>query len=256
LNGSYINIIDKHRFGYENDYNPQKEMDFIKSSLQSSGFDTNKLRFWITETGTYSGYPAYSIKGIDQPYQSEEQQARSLVKRYVSDLAYGIEKIFWAWNIVEGFQRDCSFFDYTGLVYDGCDCSDGKYTCGNNIGYDLGRGVKKLSYYTYKKMVEMLDNSDWKDIQTIQESDGIYVYKFMKNNKPIWVIWNDNNDSKQVIVVGITSNSVKITEALPKHTTGQQVVDYTNAFNTETKRVVNNEITVNIGNNPVFVEEE
>ncbi|KAF5436221.1 hypothetical protein C5S36_00880, partial [Candidatus Methanophagaceae archaeon] len=57
------------------------------------------------------------------------------------------------------------YFDHTGLIYDGQ---------GSN---DLGLGVKKLSYYTYKLMTEKLECSNWNNIETIQESDNVYVYK-------------------------------------------------------------------------------
>ncbi len=251
LNGKYIDIVDLHRFGKYDWHNPKKDFDSLKTSLQSSGFDISKLRFWITETGTYSGDPSRGKE--DLPYQSEKQQAEGLAKAYISSLSYGIEKIFWAWNIVEGFQRDCGIFDYTGLVYDGCDCVNNKYSCGLNIGYDQGKDVKKLSYYTYKKMVEVLEGSDWDNIQTIQESDGIYIYKFIKNNKPIWVAWNDNSAEKQITISGITSSQVKITEAVPKYESGKDVTDYNIAFETETKSVQNAKISITLGDVPVFV---
>ncbi len=254
LNGKYIDIIDFHRFGKYAWYNPKKDFDFLKTSLQSSGFDISKLRFWVTETGTYSGDPAPEIDpGL--PYQNEKQQAEGLFKAYISALSYGVEKIFWAWNIVEGFQRDCGIFDYTGLVYDGCDCVNNKYTCGLNVGYDKGKDVKKLAYYTYKKMVETLESSDWNNIQTIQESDGIYIYKFTKNNKPIWVVWNDNSQEKQITISGTNSNQVKITEAVPKYESGKEVIDDNTAFNTETKFVQNGEISIILSDTPIFIEE-
>ena len=100
--------------------------------------------------------------------------------------------------------------NHFGLVYDG-------------IGKDdPGYGVRKLAYYAYKKMVEVLDGSDWNNIQTIQEKDGIYVYKFTKNNKPIYVAWNDNTAEKTITISGITSNQVKITEAVPKYESGKR----------------------------------
>ena len=253
LNGKYIDIIDLHRFGSYDWYNPKKDFDYLKKSLQTSRFDISKLRFWITETGTYSGDPV-SVRGKDLLYQSEKQQAEGLAKVYISAISYGIEKIFWAWNIVEGFQRDCGIFDYTGLVYDGCDCVNNKYTCSPNVGYDKGKDVKKLSYFTYKKMTEILEGSDWNNIQIIQESNGIYIYKFTKNNKPIWVVWNDSSGEKQVTISGITSSQVKITEAIPKYESGKEVTDYNIAFNTETKTVSGGKATITLGDIPVFVE--
>ncbi|KKT18517.1 MAG: hypothetical protein UW04_C0065G0006 [Parcubacteria group bacterium GW2011_GWB1_43_8] len=252
LGGKYIDIIDLHRFG--NNYDPKEDFDYIKSGLRSAGFDTSKLKFWMTETGTYSGDPS-SDANKNLPYLSEKNQAAVLVKIYVSGLSYGIDKIFWAWNIVEGFSRDGGIFDYTGLVYDGCDFVNNKYECGSNIGYDKGRGVKKLSYYTYKKMTEVLEGSDWDNIETIQEKDGVYVYKFIKNGKPIWVAWNDNDSEKQITISNVNSSSVKITEAVPNYSSGKEVKDYAAGFKTETARVEGGMATIKIKDIPVFVGE-
>jgi hypothetical protein len=166
LKGGYIDIVDHHRFGSHLDYEPGGDFDYIKEGLRNAGFDLDSLEFWMTETGTYSGDPLPDGGGRDYPYQSERQQAMGLLKIYVSALAYGIGKVFWAWNIVEGFGCDCCIFDYTGLVYDGnpgaksgnCEASDP---------HDRGAGVKKLSYYTYKKIAEVLKGSDWCNIQPV-----------------------------------------------------------------------------------------
>ena len=40
---------------------------------------------------------------------------------------------------MDGFKGDDGYFDHTGLIYDGEDSGD------------LGLGVKKLAYYTYKR---------------------------------------------------------------------------------------------------------
>lgn len=252
LDGKYIDIVDFHRFG--NSYNPKEDFDYLKSNLRSAGFNTSKLKFWMTETGTYSGDPSFD-PDKNLPYSSEKQQAKVLVKIYVSALSYKIEKIFWAWNIVEGFVRDGGIFDYTGLVYDGCDYINNEYKCGSNIGYDKGRGVKKLSYFTYKKLVEMLDGSDWNNIEAVQEKDGVYVYKFMKDGQPIWVAWNDNSVEKQINISNIDSSSVKITEAVPNYETGKEVKNYDTAFKTENKNIINNKLTITLDETPLFVEE-
>lgn len=275
LGGKYIDIVDFHRFGnkYQKDwYNPKTDFDYLKSNLKSSGFDLSKLEFWTTETGTYSGKPESKIDN-GQPYQSESVQASSLLKVYVSGLAYGLKKIFWAWSIVEGFDMSCGAFDSMGLVYDGADCQNGKYTIGDNIGYDKGKGVKKLSYYTYKKMTEMLDGGDWNNIETVQEKDGVYAYKFTKIRdsrcpggvkcvwqgelvqESIWVAWNDNDEEKQITISDIKSSSVKITEAVPKYESGEEMGSYETAFDSYVKETADGKIILTIKDKPVFVEE-
>lgn len=214
----------------------------VRQGLDKYGYDNTEI--WILETGAYSGKPVDMGKALIR--QSEEEQASDLIKHLIYPLTFGVKKVFWAWAMVEGTSPidDNDFFDNTGLIYDGV---------GPN---DPGYGVKKLAYYTYKKMVEVLEGSDWNNIQTIQESDGVYVYKFIKNGKNIWVAWNDNAGDKDIPISGITSSQVKITEAVPKYESGKEVVNYNTAFNTETKTVEASKITLTLKDKPVFVEEK
>ena len=144
------------------------------------------------------------------------------------------------WSHYDKNSSGNCYFCSTGLV--------------NNSRNDDGKSHKKLAYYTYKKMVEVLDGSDWNNIQTIQEKDGVYIYKFTKNNKPILVAWNDNSTSKTITISGITSSQVKITEAVPKYESGKEVTDYNTAFNAETKSVSGGKVTITLKDVPVFVE--
>ena len=48
---------------------------------------------------------------------------------------------------------DCCIFDYTGLIYDG---DSEKQTCDDNDSYDLGKGVKKLAYFSMKFLIDKI----------------------------------------------------------------------------------------------------
>ncbi|MBI3754621.1 MAG: hypothetical protein HY265_00455 [Deltaproteobacteria bacterium] len=246
LNGEGFDIFDFHWYGEaDGDYRKLGAVyEQIKILLKKYGFGNAPV--WITEMGAYSGEPSdKSPKGEKLfSYQTETQQAADYLKRFVYPLSLGIEKIFPAFGLIEGFKGNDGYFDHTGFIYEGK---------GSN---DLGYGVKKLSYYTYKKMVEILEGSDWNNIQTIQESDGVYVYKFQKGGKKIWVAWNDNPAEKQITITGIGAQQVKITEAVPKYESGKDVTDYSTAFNTETKSASNGKITITLKDKPVFVEEK
>ncbi len=244
LNGEKVfDVVDLHYWGYADDWKLLAANE-LRSLLDSNGY-TN-VEIWSMEHGTYTNQP--NKDGVPIEFQSEKDQAISLIKRYVYNLANDVDKIFWN-KIVEFscFSGKCGgLFDNIGLISDG-----------RNSGETLATlGVPRLSYYTYKKMTETLEGSDWNNIQTIQESDGIYIYKFTKNNKPIWVAWNDNPEEKQVTISGISSSQVKITEAIPKYESGKEVTDYNTAFNTETKSVSGGEVTVTLKDKPVFVEEK
>ena len=102
----------------------------------------------------------------------------------------------------------------------------------------------------------MLDGSDWDNIQIIRESGDVYIYKFDKNGKDVWVAWNDNSDTQTITLDVDNINSVKITEATPKYETGKEVADYNTALNTETNKVGSGKAIIILGESPVFIEGE
>ena len=136
-----------------------------------------------------------------------------------------------------------------------------------SVGYDLGNGVKKLSYYSYKKMVEVLEGSDWNNIETVRESDGIYIYKFDNQGKSIWVAWDDSNIQcvkapcgRQITInLGKDIREVKITEAVPNKELGKYVTDYNKSFD-EVEGVITDgylkQLIFELGSVPVFIEEK
>ncbi|MBU0485066.1 MAG: hypothetical protein KKB30_11210 [Proteobacteria bacterium] len=254
LMGEYIDIVDKHFFGAQGEYvNVPEEMDYLKYSLEEAGFDLDKLKFWISEIGTYSGDPVDdrdvpdALKK-DPPYQTEQEQAQELIKRYAVAFGYGIEKVLWAWGTKEGFSCNCCMFDYTGLIYDG---NQESQSCDENDPYDRGDGVKKLAYYTFKLMTQKLKGFTF--VETIQNSNGTYVYKFVKDSIPVYVAWSENEES--LILTELSSNSVKITKAVPSYEFGDQVVDFNSAFASQTEDVSSGKITINLDANPIFIEE-
>lgn len=184
LQGKYIDIIDFHwGSNAQGNYRDYKDIySYLRSELVKAGL-SGDTPVWITEMSTYSGDPVKaSSQPWDPPYQSEGMQAGDLIKRYVYGLSIGVEKIFWAWGLMEGFHGNDTYFDHTGLMY------DGKFSS------DEGRGVKKLSYYSYKLMTSLLDGSDWKRVETVVDGkDNIYVYRFTKKESgaKVYVVWWD-----------------------------------------------------------------
>lgn len=187
--GKSFDIFDFHWYGNAaGDYKGSEEAyNHIKQKLNGLGIYPEE--YWITEIGAYSGDPAGAGGKENYPYQTESQQAGDYLKRFVFPLSMGIKKIFPAFGLVEGFHHNDGYFDHTGLIYDG-EGSD-----------DLGAGVKKLGYYTYKLMTEKLEGSDWNSIEVISEgTNGIYIYKFYRKDlaKPVYVAWKDaGEESKQ-----------------------------------------------------------
>ncbi len=255
LAGNYIDIVDKHFFGETGEYRYiPEEMDFLKDSLETAGFDLDKLRFWITEIGTHSGNPV-DDRDVDEeqkndpPYQTEKEQAQELVKKYVVSFGYGIEKVLWAWEIKEEFGCDCCRFDYTGLIYDG---NSEPQTCDENDIHDRGDGVKKLAYFSYKMMTQKLKG--FICVDAILNSNGTHIYRFVKDEGgPFYVAWSESGES--VALTEVESNSIKMTMAVPGFEYGDQVTDFNSAFVTEIKPVSNENIWIDLDENPVYVEE-
>ncbi|MCD4691696.1 MAG: hypothetical protein K8R79_02185, partial [Calditrichales bacterium] len=252
LNGNYIDIFDQHYFGGGNpeEYNPHILLDHAKQRLAEANFIETPI--WITEMSDYSGDPK-GKGGIDPPYQSEQVQAQSLFKRYVSSLSYGVKKVFW-YGLFEGYHHDTTFFDFVGLIYDG------------EYDYDLGYGVKKLSYYTYKKMTEKLEGSNWDSITTVIDSiDNKYAYNFINDStgEPTYIAWWDYfndpthtiGDSSLITLSGIFSNQVIVTNTVPTDTSEIYITDYNTAFQIDTLNVSGGSISFYLKESPVFIEE-
>ncbi|MFQ6087665.1 MAG: hypothetical protein ACE5K0_02030 [Candidatus Methanofastidiosia archaeon] len=246
LDGKYFDIFDFHWYGNATgDYDTRDVYLELKSILDGFGFNGE---IWITEMGTYSGKPRFF------EYQSEAQQAQDLVKRFVVPLSLGVKKIFPAFGLMEGFKHDDSYFDHTGFIYDGKGSKD------------LGIGEKKLSYYTYKLMTEKLEGSDWENIEIIQEKENIYIYKFVKSEEVVYVVWWDwfneidyQRGKKKTVRITLDKDvkRVKITEAVPKYDFGKEVEDYSKAFREIKGRLLESyplQLEFELGENPLFVE--
>jgi len=255
LNGEAIDIFDFHWYGTATgDYRLCGVVsDTIKTKLEENEF--NDIPVWITEMGSYSGDPDDTMFG-PLPYQTEQQQAYDYLKRFVYPLSIGIEKIFPAFGIMEGFMYDDGYFDYTGLIYDGWGS------------YDLDLGVKKLGYYTYKLMTEKLEGSDWGNIQTvINGTDNVYAYKLTKvgGDSAVYVVWWDffndpsytEGDNKLVYLPVGSVDSVLVTESVPDAENGSLLDEnnYPDFFTKEIKQTSGDSIELILGENPFFVEE-
>lgn len=239
LQGECIDVFDFHWYGNAfGDYKKGKPVyEVIRKGLDEAGFTETEI--WITEMGTYSGSP------FKWKEQTEEDQARDLVKRYVYPLSFGVKKVFWAWGLMEGFKHNNGFFDHTGFIY------DGEYPD------DLGRGKKKLSYYTYKKMTEVLEGCHWESIKTISEKD-LYIFEVLKDGKLLYVIWQDDfhlSSEKEVSLHVGSDNKFIVTEAVPHFQQGINVDNYETAFTVYLLEPEDKTLRLVVGNTPVYLEE-
>lgn len=176
LNGEYIDIIDLHWFGEFGEWKILPEyLNVLRSYLQNCGFKHTPI--WMTEMG------------MPSKLGKEREQASEMVKRYVVAIGEGVEKIFWAWGMMEGFgePRDNDFFDNTGFIYDGIGPDDS------------GRGTKKISYWAYQNMTQLLQYWDGSLPERINADHGVVAYRFRFDKNEdcgIVAVWLDEEISK------------------------------------------------------------
>ena len=258
---------ESHWFGEFNNYAKNEAgyeaKDFI-NFLKNNGYGDKE--FLIRAGATYSGKDIQERKHLMDNYQSEQQQAEFLAKRFIYNLANNTQKIPWS-TVYEHRKYQGEFnvhFNYIGLIYNGIPdgksrkqkCSEGWLPCP-----DPGKGIKKLSYYAFKKLIEILKGSDWSNIRAIKtEVDNVYLYKFIKNGNPTyvawWDYWKEEQDSKTIILDIGDFKSVKITEAIPNTESGADLDenDYPSFFKIESKAIANGKVIVVLKKIPVFVE--
>lgn len=165
LHGGAVDILDVHWFGHAGDWRElAPALSRLREDLARCGFDG--IPVWITEMGTYSGTPGGRGRGF--PPQSERAQAAEMVKRYATALGLGVEKVFWAWGMREGFgdPRDNDVFDNTGFVYDGLGPGD------------PGKGVRKLAFWSFGKMTELLGSWTGERPERVDAGEGVEAVRF------------------------------------------------------------------------------
>jgi hypothetical protein len=178
----YFDAFDAHWFLHQDKYTEDiaqltPHIQKIRKKLSEVGHLDAPI--WISEMASYSGSPIIvtrsGLREKNMPKISEKQQASDLVKLYVHALSLGVSKIFWV-RLIEwsGFNIKNAYFDNTGLI--------------NNPLND-GESHKKLSYYSYKKLVEILKGMDLKIIETLSLREQVHTYRFLKNGESIYIVW-------------------------------------------------------------------
>ena len=214
------------------------QLNEIRQFLNSEGY--SGVGITMLESGTWVHQPKIEGNLLDD--QSEKDQANYLIRNYIYSFANGVSLINWNnildWSDYGGDEG--SIYAHMGLISDGY----------NQETLDTV-GIPRLSYYTYKLMTEKVEGCDWDNIQTIQEKDNIYIYKFTKQGKPIWVAWGDYS---KIINLKVNSDKVTITTVIPDAENGARITKEA-TFKTEVKKVNQGSVSISLGPEPVYVEE-
>lgn len=261
LGGNYADVFDFHWYG--NAVGQYRMIDretgidllgHMRDALAAAGIDPETPN-WVTEMGTYSS----PVDSEEVPAQTEKEHARDLIKRIVYPHSRGVSRIFPAFGMIEGFDKKTGedYFDHTGLIYDGI--GEG----------DLGYGVRKLAYYSYKKLSESMTQSYWQNMTNSQDGlvSGTYVYVCGTEAAAPGVLfaWWDYFDDPSyegegqktsVELTGLTGTAVVVSKLVPTASLGQDVDDYANAFRSDTYLVSNGCATILLDEDPVVIYEE
>ena len=221
-------IIDQHWIGGEDIY---RQYSFYKEIIEDIDSTARKHGF--------TSVPFFALEIAGPHNATEEIQAADLLRRYAILLSFGVKKILWS-----GVRAAPEM----GLNREQMDNYFGRVTL------IKGDGEKKPAYWTYKLMVKMLDGSDWDKTEFLQAEDGVYVFKFIKNGMPVWVVCNNNgNESKIKIDAGDDIKTAQVIKAVPEEKYGKDSADYLNLFRHEELSVKEGILEINIGEIPLII---
>ncbi len=135
-----FDALDIHHWGHAGNWK-MTAVPLYRRLLDSRGLTA--VQIWSCEHGTWNGAPSAP------PPQSEQDQARSLVRRFVYNLNHGLDKLFWN-NLMEwrDFSGDpASIFNSMGLMTDG-----------QGPGEDPARfHTERVAYWAYKMLASKID---------------------------------------------------------------------------------------------------
>jgi hypothetical protein len=235
------------------------EYRFLRSKLDSTaavlakhGLDIASMPV-VVETAMHDGDPRTpETNPLEErlPVQSEAQQAAGLVKTFVFGIAIGLRKLFWNFvHEANDFQllpgqppRPQNPFNHYGLVHNPANAD--------------GLSHAKLSYSTYRKMVETLEGSEWRSVKTLRDSADGCVFELPRGGKRTWVAWTDSDAGGSVRIASIATEQVTVIDAVPAAESGKEVTDYATAFKARTLDVAGGAVDVALNpRTPVYIVE-
>jgi len=149
------------------------------------------------------------------------EQAMVSFKKCVVAVACGVEKIF----LVAAFDwphYHAIGFRHTGIL-------------------DRKGGPRPV-YYTYKLLIQKLDR--FESIETLNIAEGVWAYKFIVGDKPMYVLWKDG-DKTQTVHLDLRARSAQITNVASSEN---------GTFNKRESGIIDRGLDVEVGNEPLLIE--
>ncbi|MEK7627642.1 MAG: hypothetical protein AAB397_03610 [Patescibacteria group bacterium] len=211
-NGKY-DIVDFH--SYEKNYFIEAKVKLLR--------DVYKIKkpIWVMEAG---GPFLKKSEGY-----TNEISAQFLVKQHVQAFANGIERYIWAL----GTAKSGGVWDSEPWI---------------NMPLLDTKQKPKQSFYTFDVLVDKLKGFTKVENLTIKndgpESDYVYVFKFIKPDKTVYVLWADAGAKHSIQFSG--KSNVLVTDTI---TAPGQKTPKTKSFSPK-----NGKVTFDLTANPLFVE--
>lgn len=174
-----FDVIDLHHWGKAEQWQMPAVAE-LRSLLDSLGL--THVQIWSCEHGTWQGQPT------GEPFQTEQEQARSLIKRYVYNLNNGLNKLFWN-NLMEWYR----FSGNPGSVFN----SKGLVTDGQGPGEDPARfNTERVAYWAYKMLTSHIDTHVALPLGPMPEifSEGRlygYAYQRRDDGRKLYILWSE-----------------------------------------------------------------
>jgi len=202
-----------------------------RAYLDSIGWQD--VQIWSMEEGAWSGCPANRIT------LTEEDQAVTLVKRYVWGRANGLDKLFWQGLIdIYNFNGESySPFNSMGLVDDGeQNCSD-----------ITRRNTQRIAYWSYQKLANTTDNLVATPSGTVSGThDGSSVFAYQYTNRSdsslLYIVWREGSPGN--VTLNVPGFKYHLTNLIPDRFGNFQESDLT---------AVSGTLTVSADDTPLLI---
>ncbi|MBI5181753.1 MAG: hypothetical protein HZA06_02445 [Nitrospirae bacterium] len=228
-----FDVIDIHHWGTAEEWK-MSAISQYRQILDSKGLAN--VQIWSTENGTWQGQPPQLPLA-----QTEEDQARFLIKRYVYNLNNGLNKLFWN-NLLEWYHYN----EDTGSIFN----SMGLITDGQGAGEDPSRfNTERVAYWAYKLLASRIDthiSNPLGKINEIYRQGEVYGYAYQRkdNGKNLYILWSEIGEQNVTFKV---DGTVQVTDMITDR--------YGNILKRQSISSLNGRVTITIFSDPVLVEE-
>ncbi|MBF0430684.1 MAG: T9SS type A sorting domain-containing protein [Fibrobacteria bacterium] len=205
-----FDMIDVHHWGKATNYR-MTAVPLYRQILDNNGY--TQVEIWSTENGTHCYQPP------NQPFQTQEEQASSLIRRYVWNFANGLDVLMWN-NLMEWYKfagDTGSIFNSMGLIGDGR--LNGEPS--SEINY-----IRK-NYYSYRLLASRIDHpfAQYKGKHRFFNGKaGNYGYTYGSKiiGKEFSILWTDNDSA---VFSDTIQSGYRLVEMVPYESNGNVKVE-------------------------------